>query len=561
MSMSMSPSQATLQIIPLGGAPREETLQGPAVRIGRGPENEISIADPSVSRHHAILEATTDGYTIRDLGSRNGVLINGRRIDGPTRIGAQDDIQLGDVTLKLLSRPEVTLTDLPLERTDTTYISYNPDVKLSTTILLPKEGAAPDRPGPDAVLNFLQEVTNAVLAARPFDEVLEEIIRQLLTILPMADRACLLLIEGTPPEPKPRVARHRSGKAARMSVSRTIVRRVVETLDSVLSENAQEDLRFAGTKSLILQGTFSVMCVPLVVGGKAIGALYVDTLYPHKHFSGDELRFFSTIGNIAAGHIHRQGLLEEAIQNRARERELEQASAIQRRLLAIPPVTRLGYTFLATNRPSLTVGGDYMDMIDCGEGGVVLAIGDVVGKGMGAALLMSTVHATVRAEVRAGGGPSAIGQRVNAQLFAATDPDKFVTLFLAHLDPASGRLTYANAGHDPPLLLRGGAGGEDCERLMATGLISGMMPEAPLEEETVEFLPGDLLFAYTDGLREARGHDGEEFGEERLIAALRANRDLPAEELATKIESVVFEFTAGEEQQDDMTQLLLRRDP
>ena len=550
---------ATLQIIPLGGVPRQEPVTGPAVRIGRGLENEISISDPSVSRHHAILEATTGGYTIRDLGSRNGVLVNGRRIDGPTRIGVQDEIQLGDVTLKLQGGPEVTLTDAPLGRTDTTFMAYDPGIKLSTTILLPGDtGEVSDLPAPDAVLNFLLEVTNTVLAARPFEEVLEEIVRQLLTILPQADRACLILLEGSTPELSPRVARHRSGKAARMIVSRTIVRRVVDTLDSVLSENAQEDLRFAGTKSLVVQGTFSVMCVPLVVEGLAIGALYVDTLFPHKRFKPDELRFFSTLGNIAAGHIHRQRLLEEAIQNRAREHELEQAAAIQRRLLAIPPVDRPGYRFHVTHRPCLAVGGDYMDLIDCGEGGVVLAIGDVCGKGLGAALLMSTVQATVRAEVRAGGGPRTIGQRVNAQLFASTDPDKFVTLFLGHLDPASGRLTYANAGHDPPILLRAGAGG--CEQLGATGLIAGIMPEAPLEEATVDLKPGDLLFAYSDGLREAQGPGGEEFGEERLIASLRAHRDLPAEELSKVLDEEILRFAGGEEQQDDMTQLLVHRE-
>jgi serine phosphatase RsbU (regulator of sigma subunit) len=551
---------ATLQIIPLGGTLRQEPLTGPAVRIGRGLENEISISDPSVSRQHAILEAVTGGYTIRDLGSRNGVLVNGRRIDGPTFIGAHDEIQLGDVILKLQGGPEVTLSDAPLDRNDTTYIAYDPELKLSTTVLLAPEGEeSPDRPGPEALMTFLQEMTNVVLAARPTDEVLEEIVRQLLTILPQADRACLILYEGATADLTPRVARHRSGKAARMVVSRTIVRRVVETLDSVLSENAQEDQRFAGTKSLVVQGTFSVMCVPLAVEGKAIGALYVDTLFPHKRFKPDELRFFSTLGNLAAGHIHRQQLLEEAIQNRARERELEQAAATQRRLLAVPPVDRKGYRFHVTHRPCLEVGGDYMDLIDCGDGGVFLAIGDVCGKGLGAALLLSTVQATVRAEVRAGGGPRTIGQRVNAHLFASTEPDKFVTLFLAHLDPASGRLTYANAGHDPPILLR--AGTDAYEQLGATGLIAGIMDDAPLDEATIDLRPGDLLFAYTDGLREAQAPGGEEFGEERLIASLRVHRDLPAEELATVLDQEVLRFSGGAEQQDDMTQLLVQREP
>lgn len=557
LNLTSTNAMATLQIIPLGASPREEPLGKAPVRIGRGPENDIAIADPSVSRHHATLEVTPDGYVIRDLGSRNGVLVNGKRIEGSATIGIRDEILLGDVTLRLLAAPEVRLTDVPMGGAETQIIAYDPDKKLSTTILLTNE-AQPDRPGPETVLDFLEKVTEAVLAARPFDEVLEEIVRQLLTILPEADRACLLLIEGDPPEIRARVARHRSGKAARMDVSRTIVGRVVDTLDSVLSENAREDSRFAGTDSLVVHGIFSVMCAPLVVEGKAIGALYVDTLFPFKHFSRDELVFFSTLGNIAASHIQRQWLLEEAIQNRARERELAQAAAIQRRLLAIPPLNRPGYRFHAVHRPCLAVGGDYMDFIDCGSRGVVMAIGDVCGKGMGAALLMSTVQATVRAEVRAGGGPRAIIERVNFHLYESSDPDKFVTLFLAHLDPASGRLTYANAGHDPLILLRAREG--TCERLGATGLIAGILPDAPFEEATVDLEPGDLLYAFTDGLREAMSPEGEEFGEERLIAGLRAGLNLPPEELLKSLESEVLRFSPDEDQRDDMTQLVVSRE-
>jgi len=158
--------------------------------------------------------------------------------------------------------------------------------KLSTTSFIPLDqitGEA-EHPAAASLIQFLQEITEAVLAARPLEEVLEEIVRQLLKVLPEADRACLLLLEGDPPELKPRVARQRSGREARMTVSKTIVRRVASTLDSVLSANAQEDGRFVGTESLVMQGTFSVMCAPLVVEGQAIGVLYVDTLSPFKHF-------------------------------------------------------------------------------------------------------------------------------------------------------------------------------------------------------------------------------------------------------------------------------------
>jgi serine phosphatase RsbU (regulator of sigma subunit) len=547
----------TLQIVPLVGTPREEPLRGGPVRIGRSPDNDIAISDPSVSREHARLDQTPSGYVIHDLGSRNGVVVNGRRIERPTPVTLSDEIQLGDVTLKLIDGPEVTLTESTFEGpVDTTFIAYDPESGLDGSTL----GAAVDqeRPRADTLLKFFQEVTNAVIAARPFDEVVEEIVRQLLTMLPEADRACLLLLEGDPPEPRPRVARHRSGRAVRMTVSRTIVRRVVETLDSVLSANAQEDSRFVGTQSLVIQGTCAVMCVPLAIGRQAIGVLYVDTLSPFKHFDTDQLRLFTTLGNIAAGHIQRQGLLEEKIASEAQQRELAQAAEIQRRLLAVPPVTRPGYSFHAANRPCLSVGGDYFDMIDLGENGVVFAIADVCGKGTGAALLMSALQATVRAQSSVGGSPLIIGKRVNDALYASTDTDKFVTLFLAHLDPESGRLTFVNAGHDAPLLFRADSG--QPEELAATGLISGILPDAPLTEATVDLRPGDLLFAYTDGIREALSPAEEEFGAERLIATVAARRDLELAELVHTIESEVRAFVAGSDPQDDITQLVIRRE-
>ena len=304
----------TLQITPPIGLAHEEQLDRDQVRIGRSPENDVAIQDPSVSRLHASIERTRDGFMIQDLGSRNGVMVNGQRIGGPTLITEQDEVQLGDVILKLRSGPDVTLTDAPIgnQVDTTTIIAYESNE--SAALLTPGDGS---RPGTESLLAFFQEVTNAVIAARPFDDVLKEIVRQLLSVLPQADRACLFLLEGEPPEPRPRVALHRSGRETRMNVSRTIVNRVVDRLDSVLSLNAQQDNRFVGTESLVIQGTCSVMCVPLTGEGKAIGVLYVDTLSPFKQFDRDQLRLFSALGNIASGHIQRQRLLEEAILRRA----------------------------------------------------------------------------------------------------------------------------------------------------------------------------------------------------------------------------------------------------
>ena len=133
-----------------------------------------------------------------------------------------------------------------------------------------------------------------------------------------------------------------------------------------------------------------------------------------------------------------------------------------------------------------------------------------------------------------------------------------MSLFLGHLDPESGRLTYVNAGHDAPLILRRDS--NTCEELHATGLVSGILPDAPLSAASIVLGPGDLLYGYTDGLREAQSPAGDEFSAERLMDLLVAHRALPAPEIAGQMTEEVRKFIDGGEPQDDMTQLVVRRE-
>ncbi len=236
--------------------------------------------------------------------------------------------------------------------------------------------------------------------------------------------------------------------------------------------------------------------------------------------------------------------------------DLEVARQIQFGLLPFDPWERAGFTVASAMRPANTVGGDYFDLVELGEGRVTILIGDVAGKGMPAALLMALLQGSLRTLLTAGLRGGELMAKLNAHLFANIPSNRLVTLFYAELDPACGVLTYVNAGHNPPLLARQGGG---IERLPATALAMGVLAETPFESGEVTLGPGDRLLLYTDGVTEAENARGEEFGESRLLAFLDAHRSDSDRGLLDGVVASVLLYGAGIKPRDDMTLMVLGR--
>jgi sigma-B regulation protein RsbU (phosphoserine phosphatase) len=194
-----------------------------------------------------------------------------------------------------------------------------------------------------------------------------------------------------------------------------------------------------------------------------------------------------------------------------------------------------------------TLNGDYFDVLELSAGRLGIAIADVVGKGVPAALLMSNVQATVRALAADAVTPGALVGKLNASVHRNTTPGKFVTFFYCVVDRNAGRLAYTNAGHCAPLLVR--ADGETV-RLDAGGAVLGVFPDWPFEQAEVALAPGDRLVLFTDGVTEASNARDEEFGEERLAELVLALRDRGAHELKSRILQTVSSFTGGRSQDD-----------
>jgi sigma-B regulation protein RsbU (phosphoserine phosphatase) len=278
-----------------------------------------------------------------------------------------------------------------------------------------------------------------------------------------------------------------------------------------------------------------------------------------RTLDGNEMRLLSLLANQAAMAIEKARLHQEEVKGQVLERELAVAKQIQLSLLPQATPIVAGWEFAAFYRPARSVGGDFYDFFtlpgDPGSLGLVIA--DVAGKGMPAALFMALGRTTVRTAALGGRSPSAALERANEWILNDSWTELFLTAFYAALDIRSGRLVYARAGHNPPLLLRAASG--EPEELTARGVALGMFGGITLKEREIGIMPGDLLLLYTDGVTEAMDASGQPFGEERLRTLLAAQAGVGAQEALEAVVEAVEACTSGVPLSDDMTLLVVKR--
>jgi sigma-B regulation protein RsbU (phosphoserine phosphatase) len=264
-----------------------------------------------------------------------------------------------------------------------------------------------------------------------------------------------------------------------------------------------------------------------------------------------------------------QRLLSVEKEKERLQSELEIAREVQNQLYPKTIPTVEGLEVLARCSPARIVSGDYYDYLSLRDARLALAIGDVAGKGISAALLMATVQASLRTQIRAcmdeldSGRPGPEGafsaahlvSQLNQQLYAFTSAEKFATFYFGIYDGRTGQLSYTNAGHPPPVVIRDGT----VLRLEPNGMVVGAFAFAEYGEDRIDLVPGDLLACFTDGITEPENEYGEMFGEERLIDLLVKNSWRTPPEIIDAVYAAVRQWTASPEAQDDMTMLLARR--
>jgi phosphoserine phosphatase RsbU/P len=278
-----------------------------------------------------------------------------------------------------------------------------------------------------------------------------------------------------------------------------------------------------------------------------------------EEYSETDYNFLKSLANLAIVSIQKTYFFEERIDKERMEEELSIAKSIQRGLLPDPIPEIEGIDLAAENISSREVGGDYFDVARTPDGNTILAIADVTGKGVPAALLMANLQSMLHVLLPVDITLSEATERINNLIFKNTPSDKFITFFWAKYIAEHGIFRYVNAGHNPPLLLRSGT--DNFEELSEGGLLLGAMESMmPYSQTDIEINPGDLLICYTDGVNEAMNPEGtEEFGEERLKKCILENRNNTSREILREIERCVREFSDGP-LQDDLTLLILKAD-
>jgi sigma-B regulation protein RsbU (phosphoserine phosphatase) len=529
----------------LNGELRHWLLERSPMVLGRASANAIQLLDSTVSREHAELERTDDRWTIRDLGSRNGTRVNGREAQLPLPVSAGDRVEVGHV---LLSVSESRTGDATRFSTSEHVSSA---LKLNVNDVLQRStGTAADGVN---VLHLLAQAGQLLVLQQPLGETCEAILGLVEAALPTS-RLVILLKSAVTGELEQAAARYRGGRAEEpLALSQTIIKNVLSENTAVITGDAANDPRFLGQHSIIAHAIHSAMAVPLFDNQNVLGILYADSTDPRVVYGQRQLEVLTLLANMAAVKITNVRLHESEQVRQRMALELATATRIQVNLLPEPP--RLpGWRCHARLEACYEVGGDLYDLHVREDGTLVVLVGDVSGKGMGAALLMAGTLQSARVLYDECRGPLQFVKRLNSSVHRSSESGSFVTVFVGWLEPESGLLRYVNAGHPyPHLVLRGKA-----RTLSSTGIPVGMMPQWDWKEAEVVVQNGETLAVFSDGVSEAE-REKELFGFARVAEALiEAEReDLPA--LADHLIERVDAFADGPHRTDDVTLLLLRR--
>jgi phosphoserine phosphatase RsbU/P len=540
------------------------------VTIGRSARNDLCIPDPFASRVHAEVRNEGDEYFLQDLGSANGTLYNGSIVETPITLTRGGRIQIGETEIVFndsafpLSSGATMITDNSSSIPEATIALSSAD-RTTSGLFEAIEGARTKSEDSaehrvvarqSDLLALISKVGVALLASVTLNETLEQIVALVFEAVP-ADRCMIMMRDEKNPELKVAVARlrDRAGEVGEIRISRSVIDEVVANGKSVLTSDAQADPRFAGG-TVMLQGVRSVLAVPLGVGNNVFGIIYADSPLAEGRFTEDHLKVLTTLASVAAIRVENARLTEEQMERERLEREQQVASEIQQRFLPATAPIVTGYELQGISFPCYEIGGDYYDFIQREDGRLVVALGDVSGKGTAAALLMSSLHAAVHAQADIHDSLVKTISAVNRYLVDSIPANRFVTLFYAELDPQNGTLSFLNAGHNPPLIVHTGG---TMEQLAAGGLPLGIMTNADFREGRTKLYPGDVLVIYSDGVSEATNPSGEEFGPTRLYEVVARNLEASAGGIRDRIESALTKFCQGTPAADDITLVIVKR--
>jgi serine phosphatase RsbU (regulator of sigma subunit)/pSer/pThr/pTyr-binding forkhead associated (FHA) protein len=554
----------------------EYKLEKPIVVIGRGSTADLPIPDGSVSRHHAKIARENDEWGIQDLESANGTFVNGKRISHRVPLISGDSVRLGSVLLKFedgtataVSAPAPVPADfvtppvpVPAPASSRTaapppeqpYAEPESRILLRVAPELAAEGGTLFGPVKRSrVLDNLKKISAMV-----FDEkaLLAFIADELLATLPQADRTLVLLRDAEEGRFVPAVTKTRSNQRDRVDTSQTLLEEVMRVKEAVLVSNVLGDQKFSSSESMLALKVTSAICAPIMFQDDIFGVVQVDSTSIARPFTRADVAVTLALSlevGMALAYARVHGKL---VERELLEHDLDLAKKIQRHFLPPKPPDIAGYGFAVEYASALKVGGDLYDFVELADGLIAVAVGDVSGKGVSAALFAAKVMSDLRYQAQGQTAAAAILNRVNRALSQRNDEGMFVTLALAVIDLAKGHLMVASAGHPLPLVRS--ATGEVTEIGKTGDGPLGLDENAQFTQHEYEIDKGDRVVLFTDGVIEALNRADELYGDPRLNEAVRRPA-ADAEVVVLQITADVRAFADGRAQSDDITVVCFER--
>jgi serine phosphatase RsbU (regulator of sigma subunit)/pSer/pThr/pTyr-binding forkhead associated (FHA) protein len=573
-------------------------VQSDRTVFGRHPHCQVVLENAAVSRYHAqILEVHGD-YYIEDLRSRNGTHVNEELVEGRRQLEDQDTIRVCDFAFRVLKnapsdskllkpgasigeegllvgpksvligaeRPTIE-NDLDEEPKELKVVKVDDDDRSSIISTLDAGSSSSDlrlNVKPETKLKAILEISKALTRALDLEQVLDKTLDGLFRIFQQADEGFIMLRDQEKNKLVVKATKTRrkgeSDSDDQVHVSMTIVRKALDTSEGILSANALEDSRFNTSASLPSLRIRSMICAPMV--SKELGPLGVIQITANDvgaQLQHEDLDLLISVAMQVGLAVENAYLYHQALQQRDLERDLEFATQVQLGFLPKSRPKVAGYAFADYYEPAQRVGGDYFDYIQLPNGRLAVALADVAGKGVPAALLMARLYSSVRFHLLSQPDVASAMAGLNAEISVSGLGHRFITCVVMVLDPAQNQLTLVNAGHLPPLR-RNCAGKVEPIGATESGLPLGIVPDQKFQQTTFDLVPGESWLVFTDGVTEAMRTAKEIYGNKRLIDFVERGPDR-VDDLVKGVVDDVERYVEGRPQSDDICMVGFQRLP
>ena len=518
-------------------------------RMGRHPDCDVQVDSNMVSRFHAQLVQFDNKVMLEDLNSGNGSFLNGKQLDKhqPHPLRNNDRIKLGPIKFRFEDEEDSSSVVGMISGLD---VSDGATSTIMGTAAARGFGVFEVRP--EEKLKGILKINQSLAGLIEVQGIAPKILDTLFEIFTQADRGTILMKDAAQKLRPVALKRRSEGDDESVRLSRTILERVLNDKAGILSADAASDSRFSASESISSLTIHSMMCVPLLnMEGEPFGIISLDTQNPMKRFTDEDLELLLAVANQAAHSYENVRLLQSHLDKQKQDKEMKIAAGVQRALLpeTLPIVD--GYRFFASYDAAQAVGGDYFDCFMIDERKVCISFGDVAGKGVPGALIMSRMASVVQNTMSFTNDVGMAIQRINKHMCHNMVEGRFVTYILGVIDLDTNRITLANAGHMSPLIRKVDGTVEEIDDAVI-GIPVGIIDGYPYEVIERDIGPGEMFVLVTDGVDEAMNPDGALYTKERVREFVRNGSPDP-EELGRALLSDVRRHANGRAQNDDIT--------